>query len=71
MSTKTAGGLVAGAAGNSGGRPVKIKLLRGKVVNGDTQKEGAVLEVADKDARHLIATSAAVEVGGKKADGEK
>jgi len=73
MSTKTAGGLVAGAAGHSGESQMKIKLLRGKVVNGKTHNAGDVVETNDKDARHLITTKAAIEMtgGAKKADNDK
>ena len=71
MSTKTAGGLVAGAAGTSQGKCMKITLLRGKVVNGETHLAGTTLETEDRAARHLIVTGAAKPAGGKKADADK
>jgi len=71
MSTKTAGGLVAGAAGNSKGKAMRITLLRGKVVNGETHKAGKTLETEDRAARHLIATNAAKPAGAKKETAEK
>ena len=71
MSTATAGGLVAGAAGNLKGKAMKITLLRGKVVNGETHQAGETLETEDRAARHLIATGAAKPASGKKADADK
>ena len=66
MSTATAGGLIAGAAGNLKGNSMKITLLRGKVVNGETHEAGETLETDDRAARHLIVTGAAKPAGGKK-----
>ena len=42
---------------------MEIKLLKGKVVNGETHPAGATLEVTPADAKQLIATKAAVAVG--------
>ena len=69
MSTTTAGGLVSGAAGKTGGNmsdTKTIKLIRGCVVNGEPHKLGALVEVSAADARHLITVGSAEEADPKK-----
>ncbi len=69
MSTTSAGGLVSGAAGNTGGimsDQKSIKLIRGCVVNGEPQKAGDVIETSAGDARHLIAVGSAEPANTRK-----
>lgn len=51
---------------------MRIKMTRGKVVDGEKRKVGDELTTDDRKANHLIKGNAAVEVkGGKKALDEK
>ena len=60
MSTSNTGGLISGAARNTGGT-MEITLLRGCVVNQLPHKRGDQVDTDEATARYLIRTDAAKE----------
>ena len=62
LTTKNTAGLVASQPGQESKR-MKIKILRGTVVNGEAVTEGQVVETSEADAAYLINLGKAIAIG--------